>query len=261
MEGDGDVDASFAQALLGWKLNRAGKLVPNTADSDNSASIALAAGVLDVLGVARGLESGVSDTAKGRPLELAVARALKEDLTRIAPTREFAVSERPQQITDFLQYRHLKKVDEIAKSSAELRVTLGTDYLIRPDVVVGLPGRSSDGSPFLHAVISCKWSIRSDRVQNIRHEYNQLIRHRRERLPHLMTVTAEPLPTRLASIARGTGEVDATYHIAFDSLAQAIKVLRVAERLSSEQSDAWDEVVALGRIRPYSELAETIARW
>jgi hypothetical protein len=182
-------------------------------------------------------------------------------LARLDPGRLFTVMEEPHVITDFLQYEHLKRVDEIARRSPELRVTLGTDYLIRPDVVVSLPGRTSDGLPFLHAVVSCKWTIRSDRVQNIRHEYNQLIRHRRERLPHLMTVTAEPLPTRLASIARGTGEVDATYHIAFEAMVRSISRLKLLGNLPPDQGDAWDEVVGLGRVRPYSELAETIARW
>jgi hypothetical protein len=46
----------------------------------------------------------------------------------------------------------------------------------------------------------------------------------------LVTVTAEPLPTRLGSIARGTGEVDAVYHIAFDALAAS-----VAARANPEQ--------------------------
>jgi hypothetical protein len=49
-----------------------------------------------------------------------------------------------------------------------------------------------------------------------------MIRHRRGRQPHLVTVTAEPLPSRLASIARGTGEVDAVYHIAYDAMAASV---------------------------------------
>ena len=57
---------------------------------------------------------------------------------------------------------------------------------------------------------------------NIRHECLQMIRHRRGRQPHLVTVTAEPLPSRLASIARGTGEVDAVYHIAYDAMAASV---------------------------------------
>ena len=160
-----------------------------------------------------------------------------------------------------MQYYHLRKVDELVKENVELRTTLGRDYLIKPDVVVALPGRHDDEPAFLHAAISCKWTIRSDRVQNIRHENNQMIRHRRERLPHLMTVTSEPLPSRLAAIARGTGEVDAVYHVAFDNLDRAVTNLAARKQLSLDQVEAWLEVTSLGRVRPFSDLAETLALW
>jgi hypothetical protein len=45
------------------------------------------------------------------------------------------------------------------------------DYLIKPDVTAGLVRvRTSTGLPPLHAAISCKWTIRSDRVQNIKQQ-------------------------------------------------------------------------------------------
>lgn len=254
------VNAPFADKLLGWKPRGAG-FVPNTADSDNAASVSLAASILDELGVPRDFASGVKNPQSGRPLELAVASTLKADLPTLDPTRSWIIDEAAHPITDFLQYDHLKKVDQLVKENAELRTTLGTDYIIKPDVVVGLPARHTDEPPFLHAAISCKWTIRSDRVQNIRHENNQMIRHRRERLPHLVTVTAEPLPSRLAAIARGTGEVDAVYHIAFEALDQAVVKLALQQQISTDQVDAWDEVTSQGRVRPYSDLSETLALW
>lgn len=164
-------------------------------------------------------------------------------------------------VSEFSQYRHLNELDALVRSQPELRVTIGMDYMIKPDVTVGIvpqvePEDLDTFSPFLHAVVSCKWTIRSDRVQNIRHEFGQLIRHRRGRQPHLVTLTAEPLPTRLASIARGTGEVDATYHVAFDALAAA-----VIEIGNHEQREAWDECVEQGRLRSYAELPSTLATW
>jgi predicted transcriptional regulator len=189
-------------------------------------------------------------------LEQHVANNVGDTLYQLDPQRNWEVV-RGRIITDFAQYEHLRRVDQLVRQSPELRVTLGRDYLIKPDVTVGLRERSAIGrSPFLHAAISCKWTIRSDRVQNIRHEFNQMIRHRRGRQPHLVTVTAEPLPTRLASIARGTGEVDAVYHIAFEALAAAVE----AEG-SQDQLEAWDEVTAQGRLLSYEELASTLARW
>jgi hypothetical protein len=123
--------------------------------------------------------------------------------------------------------------------------------------VVGLLGTPTvTPDPWMHAAVSGKWTIRSDRVQNIRHEFGQMIRHRRGRQPHLVTVTAEPLPTRLASIARGTGEVDATYHVAFDELAAA-----VAASSNQGQQAAWAEVVGQGRLRDYHLLADSLVAW
>jgi hypothetical protein len=230
-------------------------MVANCADVASDQSKLLAGAMLDALGVPRGVPSDVPRDP-GRPLETYVARSLAADLPEIDPTRPWHCSEKGRPITEFLQYSHLKDVDELVRENAELRITLGRDYLITPDVCVTLLPENGSGQSFLHAAVSCKWTIRSDRVQNIRHENNQMIRHRRARLPHLVTVTAEPLPSRLASIARGTGEVDAVYHIAFDELADAVK-----RHGSREQRSAWWECVGQRRLLPFNALAPTLARW
>ncbi|TGN64234.1 restriction endonuclease [Nocardioides eburneiflavus] len=247
--------APFATQLLGWKETR-GRLVPNTADTSSATSMGLAAATLDNLGVNRHVASNVPADPGGH-LETMCGQDLGVALLDRAPEREWDVR-CGVLISNFAQYAHLNELDRLVVAQPELRVTIGRDYLIRPDVTVAiLPTPGDFGQdPFLHGVVSCKWTIRSDRVQNIRHEFGQMIRHRRGRQPHLVTLTAEPLPTRLASIARGTGEVDATYHIAFEALAQA-----VAEVGNPEQRSAWDECVGQGRLRPYSDLAETLARW
>jgi hypothetical protein len=254
------MNASFAPDLLGWKASKKG-LVPNTADTDNSASIEIAGAILDILQVPRGVATGIADPKSGRPLERAVAKSLMNDLPLYDSERKWQVYDTPVPINNFVQYSHLKKVDSLVEQNLELRITLGRDYLIKPDVAVALPGRNPEDLPFLHASVSCKWTIRSDRVQNIRHENNQLIRHRRERLPHLVTVTAEPLPSRLISIARGTGEVDAVYHIAYGALDTALRNLVAQQMIQTAQLDAWEECIGLGRVRPYSDLAPTLARW
>jgi hypothetical protein len=251
--------APFATGLLGWKSSSKNKLawplVPNFADVDNAESIRIAAGVLEMLGVHREVNLAVPQ-APGGPLEQAVCDQLGEELARRHPDREWLVG-RGTVITGFDQYAHLSEVDALVRANPELRITIGMDYLIRPDVTVGL-GRveTASGLPPLHAAISCKWTIRSDRVQNIRHECLQMIRHRRGRQPHLVTVTAEPLPSRLASIARGTGEVDAVYHIAYDAMAAS-----VAANANSEQADAWREVTGQRRVLSYEFLTPTLAAW
>lgn len=189
-------------------------------------------------------------------LEALVRDDLESDLGRRDDNRYWSVK-RGALITEFVQYRHLRRVDKLVRSNLELRLALGRDYLIKPDVTVGLMGAEfGDEGPFLHAAISCKWTIRSDRVQNIRHEFNQMIRHRRGRQPHLVTVTAEPLPSRLVSITRGTGEVDAVYHIAFDALDAAVR-----SHGNAAQREAWEECVEHRRLLSYETLADTLVRW
>lgn len=251
--------APFATALLGWKPSIKNKhswpLVPNFADVDSAESLTIAAGMLDALGVDRDAASDVPRDPGG-PLEQAVRDDLAGALTRLDTGRLWLVS-RGTVITDFDQYVHLREVDALVRASPQLRTTVGMDYLIRPDVTVSLGMMpTASGLPPLHAAISCKWTIRSDRVQNIRHECLQMIRHRRGRQPHLVTVTAEPLPSRLASIARGTGEVDAVYHVAYDAMASS--VTRLA---NSEQADAWREVTAQRRVLSYEHLAVTLGSW
>lgn len=125
--------------------------------------------------------------------------------------------------------------------------SLGNGYLVAPDIIVsrGLCDdeeinnpdiyvddnvclkadlrKKNGGAPILHASISVKWTIRSDRAQNSRTESLNLVRDRKGRLPHIVVVTGEPLPSRLMSLALGTGDIDCVYHFALYELIQAVK--------------------------------------
>jgi hypothetical protein len=238
--------APFAVSLLGWKPSSANRLgwplVPNCADADNAESLRIARGMLDALGVPDNTPSEVPRDPGG-PLE----QQVRDHLAQTLPSRHadrIWIIDRGRVIADFDQYAHLNEVHRLVQANPELRITIGMDYLIKPDVTVALGHvPAASGLPPLHAAISCKWTIRSDRVQNIRHECLQMIRHRRGRQPHLITVTAEPLPSRLASIARGTGEVDAVYHIAYEALEAS-----VTANANPDQQDAWREVVGQRRL-------------
>jgi hypothetical protein len=65
--------------------------------------------------------------------------------------------------------------------------------------------------------------MRSERAQNIRTEALNLIRNRKGNTPHITAVTAEPLPTRLASLALGTGDLDCVYHFTVPELRDAVE--------------------------------------
>ncbi|MFF3770957.1 NgoMIV family type II restriction endonuclease [Streptomyces sp. NPDC002232] len=250
------MSASFAAQLLGWKLLDSGALVANSADTSSTPSKQLAAAILEDLGIPHEIHAA-TPADPGPALEVAVRDDLADTLTQLDSQRKWQVDHK-QVVTAFGQYDHLAKLSALLKKYPELRTELGRDYLIKPDVTVGVEESPllGDPRPFLHAAVSCKWTIRSDRVQNIRHEFLQMIRHRRGRLPHLVAVTAEPMPSRIAAIARGTGEVDAVYHIAFDSLSKAVQDVG-----SKQQKDDWKECVEQGRVLPYERLADTLAGW
>ncbi|MFJ8791123.1 NgoMIV family type II restriction endonuclease [Streptomyces sp. NPDC102462] len=252
------MSAPFATQLLGWKkIQKSKGLVPNNADSSSTPSKALASEILGYLGV----QPGVTLHDIPEHLGPALERKVRDDLDKTLPesdaSRIWHVDHK-KIISDFSQYAHLGTLKRAVSKNAVLSADLGLDYLIKPDVTIGVTHASTlaGSDPFLHAAVSCKWTIRSDRVQNIRHEFLQMIRHRRGRLPHLVTVTAEPMPSRIAAIARGTGEVDAVYHIAFDALKNAVEAVG-----SKQQKNDLAECIGQGRLRPYEALTATLTTW
>jgi hypothetical protein len=229
---------SICQQVLG---RRSG--VPSIADKDSQKSIELSEGILKRMAYPLCPE----------PPSGQRAGALFESLTRDYLEKAFRLLQhlRPGEwtfsvhgdVTAFDQYEHLNDLGEVLKQHPMLLATLG-DYLVKPDIVVGrtpvsdreinrkgdilqaktatlTPLRADnfpDPKPILHASISCKWTIRSDRSQNSRTEGLNLIRNRKGNTPHIAIVTAEPLPSRIASVALGTGDVDCVYHLALHEL-------------------------------------------
>ena len=148
---------------------------------------------------------------------------------------------------DFAQYEHLAYLSQLMAENRQLSTMLGNDYMVAPDVVVYRDlledeqinqgqvyinedickmadlRKANGGKPILHASISAKWTMRSDRAQNSRTEALNLIRNRKGHLPHIVVVTGEPLPSRLASLALGTGDLDCVYHFALYELLDAVR--------------------------------------
>ena len=149
--------------------------------------------------------------------------------------------------SDFAQYEHLAYLSELVAQNKQLSTVIGTDYLVAPDLIIyrdlcddaeinvgtifvddtvskmAALRKQNGGKPLLHASISAKWTMRSDRAQNSRTEALNLIRNRKGHLPHIVVVTGEPLPSRLASLALGTGDLDCVYHYALYELLDAVK--------------------------------------
>jgi hypothetical protein len=183
-------------------------------------------------------------------------------------------------IAGFDQYQHLLDLKEVLDRNPDIKAALGGDYLVAPDIIIArmpvseaeinrrkrllnkdsgisklTPFRAlNQGKPILHASISCKWTMRSDRAQNTRTEALNLIRNRKGPTPHIVAVTLEPLPTRLASIAMGTGDVDCTYHGALYELMEAAE-----ESGLEDQAEMLRTLVHGRRLRDISDLPLDLA--
>ena len=232
--------------IFGWRGN-----TPNIADRSSSTSKTISSSIFEQLEITR--RSDAPGQTLGRRFETAIQRDLAQRLLQLDQDRHWLVGSQP--ITEFSQYAHLDHIRRLAEEDQRgtLRSSLGTDYLIKPDITIGILHDDRENQrQHLHAAVSCKWTIRSDRVQNIRHEGVVLTRHRRGRQPHIVAVTAEPLPSRLAAIARGTGELDCVYHV-------ALQQLRLACPANSESEVVLAELVQQNRLRPFGVLAEAIA--
>jgi hypothetical protein len=292
-------------ARLGWKEAKSTKPIkrcteefgrpygPNLADLAGPSSTLISGEIYRLLGIpydrttdfdlgeleqdadpADGLESGGTKQAEGTVLELGLESDLRSALTQAEPARGWHVT-RTEPAHQFAQFAHMRELERVLRDDAvlaalsdfpELVSAIARDYNVKSDVMIGLPNPSRRGpAHVLHAAVSSKLTLRSDRAQNVRTEFGVLVRNRRGRLPHLVVVTAEPLPSRLVSLTRGTGEIDANYHLLFEELDESISnLLRQTNRPKrtisalSEQARTWREMVDGGRMRPYSELAETL---
>lgn len=238
--------------------------IPSNADSSQRSSISLAAGIYDRLPLDTTSADRLKGQTSGRMFESAVADYVNEclgSLQHLRPaqwTVENVGSKRGNyHLAEYVPYRHLNDLAAAVERDQTLQTVLGNSYNISPDVLVlrqplqeaeinrheqvvdadtatRSPIRAStQPSPIVHGVISCKWTLRSDRAQNARSEALGLLRNRKGRAPHIAVVTGEPSPSRLASLALGTGDIDTVYHFALPELISAAADMNNHEPLTS----------------------------
>ena len=225
--------------------------VASNADSSNVPSKAIAKVVAERLGAS--VSGKVKGQTAGTLFEQITMQFVSETFPRLQHLRPGAWTvldlgnQSAIKTWDFAQYEHLAYLTKIISENRRLSTTLGNDYMVAPDVVVYRDlcddeeinkeelivtedickmadlRKKNDGRPILHASISAKWTMRSDRAQNSRTEALNLIRNRKGHLPHIVVVTGEPLPSRLASLALGTGDLDCVYHFALYELLDAVR--------------------------------------
>jgi hypothetical protein len=247
----GKARADFHARLLETVLSVSPDGVPSNADKDSVASVKIAKKIAKALGTISVRAKRAGQTS-GKDFEDACIQFLEDTFTKLSHLRSGQWSLRilgqreSNALAQFEQYSHLLRLAEAVKKEPQLASIIGSDYFIVPDIVVArlpepdstinsaetivdrecatkTPLRAANSKqPLIHASVSCKWTLRSDRAQNARSEALALIRNRKGRVPHIVAVTAEPLPARLASLALGTSDLDCVYHFALYELIAAV---------------------------------------
>lgn len=202
----------------------------------------------------------------GNSFEEASAVYLQKTFSQLANLRpgiwhiEKIKSRKQSALGQYEQYTHLAELDRLTAEHSELKAFLGDGYTVSPDIIIArIPERDNiinatevivgddsaqqtmlrasnhenpeSPAPILHASISCKFTMRSDRAQNTRTEALNLIRARKGRSPHIVSLTSEPTVSRIASLALGTGDLDCVYHFALYELREALMELDADDSL------------------------------
>ena len=191
-----DARRSFHAALLASLLRTDAAGIPSNADKHSKSSVGIAVGIMERLG-AEAVGGRLAGQMAGSQFEEICKEYLRATFPCLAHIRpgEWEISKGiggRSAIAQFDQYEHLAALDAASKENPALAAALGSDYLIKPDVVViRFPEtdetinssrmlvdeaharltplrRVNSDLPILHASVSCKWTLRSDRAQNAR---------------------------------------------------------------------------------------------
>ena len=266
-----DLRQAYHRRICEEVLRQNASGVPNNSDGSSAGSVRIGKGIIERLGFDVKTGKLAGQTA-GRRFEEATKDYLREAFGLLIHLRpgewEFSSG---GDIRDYEQYLHLSDVSKMVKQHEELRIIFG-DYIVTPDIVVcrkpvsdqainrtetlleeketadHTPLRSANSAAdILHASVSCKWTIRSDRSQNARTEGLNLVRNRKGKTPHIVVVVGEPMPGRIASLAYGTGDIDCVYHF-------ALRELTAAAADNDTDSDLLNSLVSGRRLRDISDL-------
>lgn len=254
--------------------------VASNADSSNRPSIAIAKAVAEKLGASESIKlKGQTAGTKFEQITMQFIADTFPELQHLRPgsweIRNLG-NQSSTKTSDFAQYEHLAYLTDLVDKNKQLATVIGNDYLVAPDVIIYRNlcedaeinhgksyvdmsvatmadlRKSNGGKPILHASVSAKWTMRSDRAQNSRTEALNLIRNRKGHLPHIVVVTGEPLPSRLASLALGTGDLDCVYHFALYELLEAVREYGANGR--EDIVETLENLIAGKRLKDISDL-------
>lgn len=258
--------------------------VASNADSSQKTSKAIALSIASDIG-AQVVPKKLDGQRAGRLFEEAVQEFLGATFPGLGTIRpgnwrieNVGGSRAEYQIARYEPYTHLDDLATAIEQNPTLASVLGNSYEISPDVLVlrepepdevinrealvvdsdtaqhAVIRKANQERAIVHGIVSCKWTLRSDRAQNARSEALNMIRNRKGRTPHIVVVTAEPTPSRLASLALGTGDVDTVYHFALPELMKAVKAC------GNDEAESMLGILVSGkRLRDISDLPLDLA--
>ena len=172
--------------------------VPSNADSSSRLSKEIAKGIADQL-MAEVHEKALGQTsgAKFEQINMEFLAVTFPKLQNVRPGKWHIVkigNRNAIKTSSFCQYEHLDYLAQLLAVDSKLAASMGNDYMVAPDVVVYREPLTDEelnsqvvivddsvalqtdirakngGLPILHASISAKWTMRSDRAQNSRTE-------------------------------------------------------------------------------------------
>lgn len=244
--------------------------VPTNADCGNAVSIALARAIYDRIQSEGTVSAGHGPRIVGSKFEQITQSYIQQTFSRLnslQPGLFHNVSE--MSVVLSLAQRDAAGLADSAKSNAKLAVLLGSANVIVPDVLVfrepesdhyvnanrqaidktaalrSILGTRNNTPRILHASISCKWILRRDQSEVL----NLMGNRDGGRNSHIVVVTGEPMPSRLASLALGAGDINCVYHFALPELMSAVK------RLCPEDSVRLVKIMIEGkRLRDIGDL-------
>jgi len=248
-----------AKLLANGVLTIDSKGIPSNADRSSNLSVSIAQGIASRLMAIEQVKAvGQTAGAKFEQVNMEFLEATFPHLQNLRPGKWHIAklgNRNSIKTSSFAQYEHLDYLSQLTKDDPRLAASMGNDYMVAPDVVIYRDTEPDDVInaqqllvdntvsqfsnirqvynvlPILHASISAKWTMRSDRAQNSRTEALGLIRNRKGHLPHIVVVTGEPMPARIASLALGTGDIDCVYHFALQELIEAVNETKAEDSI------------------------------
>lgn len=248
-----------AKLLANGVLTIDSKGIPSNADRSSNLSVSIAQGIASRLMAIEHVKAvGQTAGAKFEQVNMEFLEATFPHLQNLRPGKWHIAklgNRNSIKTSSFAQYEHLDYLSQLTKDDPRLAASMGNDYMVAPDVVIYRDTEPDDVInaqqllvdntvsqfsnirqvynvlPILHASISAKWTMRSDRAQNSRTEALGLIRNRKGHLPHIVVVTGEPMPARIASLALGTGDIDCVYHFALQELIEAVNETKAEDSI------------------------------